>query len=70
MKVILVVFDRKALKLSEQLVGGIEQYIDEHSAQMLREMEYGAPFSDVRCRSAAKQTESEEMADDALLRET
>lgn len=40
MKVILVVFDRKALELSEQLVGGIEQYIDEHSAHLLREAEY------------------------------
>ena len=41
MKVILVVFDRKALELSEQLVGGIEQYIDEHSAHRLHEEEYG-----------------------------
>ena len=41
MKVILVVFDRKALELSEQLVGDIEQYIDEHSAHLLREAEYG-----------------------------
>jgi O-acetyl-ADP-ribose deacetylase (regulator of RNase III)/DNA-binding phage protein len=67
MKIILVVFDRKALELSEQLVGGIEQYIDEHSARMLRDMEYGAPISDIRRRRAAKQTEPEEMADEALL---
>jgi O-acetyl-ADP-ribose deacetylase (regulator of RNase III) len=59
MKIILVVFDRKALELSEQLVGGIEQYIDEHSARMLRDMEYGAPISDIRRRRAAKQTEPE-----------
>jgi O-acetyl-ADP-ribose deacetylase (regulator of RNase III)/DNA-binding phage protein len=59
MKIILVVFDRKALELSEQLVGGIEQYIDEHSAQMLREAEYGAPISDIRRRRAIRQNEPE-----------
>lgn len=43
MKVILVVLDRKALQLSEQLVGDIEQYIDEHSVRLLRQTEYGTP---------------------------
>lgn len=41
MKVTLVVFDRKAMELSEDLVGGIEQYIDEHAAQAIHEEEYG-----------------------------
>jgi len=41
MEVILVVFDRKALQLSEQLVSGIEQYIDDHAADRIREEEYG-----------------------------
>ena len=41
MKIILVVFDRKALELSKNLVGGITEYIDEHSVKALREMEYG-----------------------------
>lgn len=41
MKVILVVFDRRALELSEDLVGSIDQYIDEHTAQELRNTEYG-----------------------------
>ena len=41
MKVILVVFDRKALELSKNLVGGITEYIDEHSVKALREVEYG-----------------------------
>lgn len=41
MKVTIVVFDRKALELSENLVGGIEQYIDDHAAKMLRESERG-----------------------------
>ena len=54
MKVILVVFDRKALELSEQLVGGIEQYIDEHSAHLLHEM-------------AAPAAELEEDAADEML---
>ena len=41
MKVTIVVFDRKALELSESLVGGIEQYIDDHAAKLLREKELG-----------------------------
>lgn len=40
MTVILVVFDRKAFELSGKLVGDIEEYIDEHSAQAIREKEY------------------------------
>ena len=40
MKVILVVFDRKAFELSRNLVGGIEEYIDEHSVRKLDEEEY------------------------------
>ena len=42
MKVILVVFDRKALELSERLAGEITEYIDEHAVGLLREAEYGA----------------------------
>ena len=41
MKVLLVVFERRALELSEGLVGRIEQYIDEHAARELRKAEYG-----------------------------
>ena len=36
MKVTLVVFDRKAMELSKNLVGGITEYIDEHSVGLLR----------------------------------
>lgn len=36
MLVTMVVFDRRALELSEGLVGGIEQYIDDHAADLLR----------------------------------
>ena len=41
MKVRLVVFGRKALQLSERLVGSIEQYIDDHTEQRLYDAEYG-----------------------------
>ncbi len=62
MKVILVVFDRKALELSEQLVGSIEQYIDEHSAHLLRETEYGGDFAaNIRRRETARLEEAEEL---------
>ena len=48
MKVILVVFDRTALELSESLVGDIEQFIDEQAARKIREKEYGGrAFSSV-----------------------
>ncbi len=45
MKVILVVFDRKALELSKNLVGGITEYIDEHSVGLLREEEYDGDYA-------------------------
>lgn len=62
MKVVLVVFDRKALELSEQLVGGIEQYIDEHSAHMLQKTEYGGDYaSNIRRRETARLEEAEEL---------
>lgn len=62
MKVILVVFDRKALELSEQLVGGIEQYIDEHSARMIRETEYGGDYAaNIRRHETARMEEAEEL---------
>lgn len=41
MKVILVVFDRKAFELSGKLVGDIKEYIDEHSTNEIRDAEYG-----------------------------
>ena len=39
MNVTLVVFDRSALELSQKLVGEIEQYIDDHTVNALRERE-------------------------------
>ena len=62
MKVILVVFDRKALELSEELVGGIEQYIDEHGASLIREQEYGrADFKDLRRRESRRLESASEL---------
>ena len=45
MKVTLVVFDRKAMELSKNLVGGITEYIDEHSVGLLREKEYDGDYA-------------------------
>ena len=50
MHVTLVVFDRRALELSEDLIGGIEQYIDEHAAEAIRAEEYGLGNNDERGR--------------------
>ena len=62
MKVILVVFDSKALELSEQLVGDIEQYIDEHAAHLIRETEYGgATVTDIQRRRRARLEDTEEL---------
>lgn len=61
MKVILVVFDRKALELSQQLVGDIDQYIDEHLAHQIREAEYGGDYvSSIRRRESARREEAVE----------
>lgn len=40
MNVILVVFDRKSFELSAQLIGDINELIDEHNVNLLREDEY------------------------------
>ena len=48
MKVILVVFDRKAFEMSGKLVGDIEEYIDEHYAAELRDAEYGDRYRNER----------------------
>lgn len=50
MKVLLVVFGRKALQLSQRLVGDIEQYIDDHGERVLYEAEYGGDFGAERHR--------------------
>lgn len=58
MKVILVVFDRKAFELSGKLVGDIEEYIDECSARKLSEEEYGGDYGSERNMRQARYLES------------
>ena len=41
MKIILVVFDKKAFELSGKLVDRIDEYIDEHGVDLAEETEYG-----------------------------
>lgn len=49
MKVILVVFDKKTFELSGQLIGQIDEYIDEHGVGLARQAEYGSRYSNRRC---------------------
>ena len=53
MKVTIVVFNRKALELSESLVGGIEQFIDDHTARELHAKERGGNRSEISRRRRA-----------------
>ena len=58
MKVILVVFDRKAFELTGKLVGDIEEYIDEHYAGELRKAEYGGKYGNRRRMEEERYLES------------
>ncbi len=58
MKVILVVFDRKAFELTGKLVGDIEEYIDEHYAGELRKAEYGEKYGNRRRMEEERYLES------------
>lgn len=57
MKVTIVVFDRKALELSESLVGGIEQFIDDHTAREIHAKERDGNSSEMACRRRAGRDE-------------
>ena len=59
MKVLLVVFGRKALQLSQRLVGEIEQYIDDHGERLLYEAEYGGEYGVERRRRNALRADQE-----------
>ena len=54
MDIIMVVFDRKALELSRELMGDIEEFIDEHTAARLKENE-GIVFSSVASLDADRE---------------
>ena len=55
MQVILVVLGKKAFALSEQLMGSVEAYLDEHQVQALENAEYadGRRLAEARRRRAA-----------------
>ena len=57
MKVTIVVFDRKALELSESLIGGIEQFIDDHTALKLHAKERDGNRSGMSRRRRAERDE-------------
>lgn len=61
MKITLVVFDRRAFELSGQLVGDIDEFIDEHSAHEIRQAEYGGSYHDNRRLDELHRFESSEM---------
>lgn len=67
MKITLAVFDRKALELSESIVGGIEQYIDDHAVGALRERERGRGNGERRRRKAAAAEAGTPESADALV---
>ena len=56
MKVILAVFELKALELSENLTGGLSEYIGEHSVRLLPNGESsGDSITSIRCRMNEEQ---------------
>jgi O-acetyl-ADP-ribose deacetylase (regulator of RNase III) len=55
MQVILVVFDRKAFELSGELVGEIDEYIDEYGVGLIRKTEYGGRDTRNRRRMLAEE---------------
>ena len=57
MKVTIVVFDRKALELSESLIGGIEQFIDDHTAREIHAKERDGNSSEMARRRRAERDE-------------
>lgn len=67
MTVILVVFGRESFVLSEQLVGSIDAYLDEHQIQMLESEEYkhGRDYEIFRRRRAAQQYHAGNMPSDS-----
>lgn len=61
MNVTLVVFDRRAFELSGRLVGKIDEFIDEHSTQEIRQAEYGGSYHNSRQSEQLRRLESSEV---------
>ena len=70
MKVTIVVFDRKALELSESLVGGIEQFIDDHTARELHAKERDGNISGIARRHRAGRDEESSMYSNISVSDT
>ena len=58
MKITLVVFGRRALALSEKLMGSVKQYIDDHAVGHLKVKEYGSTPQNNRRRRELEQLEN------------
>ncbi|MBQ9210119.1 MAG: macro domain-containing protein [Clostridia bacterium] len=65
MKVILVVFDQTAFELSQDLVGGIEAYIDDHGVLQAKEAEYSEDEYLGRSKMLRRKKELERIQEDS-----
>ena len=70
MNIFLVVFDRKAFELSESLVDGVRQYIDEKYVDEQREVEYSRRRRDLFRRDEFEAAASCEASDEPLTDES
>ena len=68
MQIYLVVFDRKAFKLSEQLFQGVASYIDQNYVDACQQAVYGVD-EDIR-RSRSRRRRDMELCESAVLRES
>ena len=68
MQIYLVVFDRQAFKLSEQLFQGVASYIDQNYVDARQQAVYGA--AEELCRSRIRRRRDMEIHESAVLRET
>ena len=68
MQIYLVVFDRKAFKLSEQLFQGVASYIDQNYVDTCEKMAYGVA-EEIR-RSRNRRRQDMEICESAVLRES
>ena len=67
MNVTLVVFDRKAVQISKELMGDIDEYIDDHTVGYLRKKEYGNRSSWIDSRRRRARDFRPDMDDSMVL---